>query len=46
LKLAARHGWTEQKGGGVEEPRITLNDAKEVIHQLLEDTIKSLKAQA
>ena len=46
LKLAARHGWTEQKGGGVEEPTITLNDAKEVIHQLLEDTIKSLKTQA
>jgi hypothetical protein len=46
IKLGARHGWTEQKGGGVEEPRITLNEAKEVIRKLLEDTLNSLKPQA
>ena len=42
IKLGARHGWTEQRGGGIEEPRISLNDAREMIRQLLEDTIKSL----
>jgi hypothetical protein len=42
IKLAARHGWTKTKGGGVEKPRITLSNAKEVIRKLMDDTVKSL----
>lgn len=39
IKFAARHRRTSQ---GVEKPRIELNDAREVIRKLMEDTIKSL----
>ena len=39
IKFAARHGRSSQ---GVEKPRIELNDAREVIRKLMEDTIKSL----
>jgi hypothetical protein len=39
IKFAARHGRSSQ---GVEKPRIELNDAREVIRKLMENTIKSL----
>jgi hypothetical protein len=42
IKLSARHGGKSQ---GVEKPRIELNEAKEVIRKLMEDTIKSLIAE-
>jgi hypothetical protein len=40
IKLAARHGRTTQ---GVGEPRITLNEAKEVIRKLMEGWIEHLR---